>query len=261
MTALPGLWAFHVAHPLWSADGSQLWWADALAPSVHLYANGQDREVATVEAPVVALLRDEDGAIVVHEHGAQRVSADGRLSLFAPWLAGQVLAACNGEAEAVWAAVALPEAGTAIGRVRTDGTLEVQWRMGELVQALGWSAPGQALYATVPASGTILLLQPGQEAVRRLATVPRGSGRVSGLAFDAQGGIWTAWCDGWWCASRPMDSSTGWVVGLPVPCATDLAVARSGEREHLVITTARHSVPLDTLASAPLSGRLLELAI
>ncbi|CAN7332038.1 IclR family transcriptional regulator domain-containing protein [Variovorax sp. LjRoot178] len=264
VTALPGHWAFHGAHPLWSADGSRLWWADALAPSVHLYASGQDREVATIEAPVVALLRHGDDVIAVHERGAQRISAGGQSSPFAPWLSGQVLAACNGEADMVWAAVALPEAGTAIGRVRSDGALEVQWRMGELVQALGWHARGQALYATVPGSGTILLLRPGQGAVRRLATVPKGSGRLSGLAFDAHGGIWTALSDGWSVVRFTADGQLDRVIGLPVPCATDLAFApmsEGAEAEKLVITTARHSVPLDTLANAPLSGRLLELTV
>ena len=69
--------------------------------------------------------------------------------------------------------------------------------MGETVRALSWHAQEQALYATAPGSGSILRLQPGQGAMRRLATVPKGSGRLSGLAFDAQWGIWTALCDGW----------------------------------------------------------------
>ncbi|SFP62520.1 transcriptional regulator, IclR family [Variovorax sp. OK605] len=270
VTALPGHWAFHGAHPLWSADGSQFWWADALAPSVHLHANGQDREVATVEAPVVALLRHEDGVLAVHERGAQRIAADGSSTPFTPWLPGQVLAACNGEEGAIWAALALPEAGSAIGRLRDDGTLEVQWRVGEAVQALGWHAQDQTLYATAPGSGAILRLQPGQGAVRRLATVPKGSGRVSGLAFDAQGGIWTALCDGWSVVRFTADGQLDRVIGLPVPCATDLAFAPAveggkakddEEGERLVITTARHSVPLDTLASAPLSGRVLGLVV
>jgi sugar lactone lactonase YvrE len=264
LTALPGHWAFHGAHPLWSADGNRFWWADALAPSVHLYMDGQDREVATVEAPVVALLHHEDDVIAVHEQGAQRISADGQSRPFEPWLAGQVLAACNGEDGAVWAALALPEAGSAIGRLRADGTLDVQWRMGETVQALGWYAPEQTLYATAPGSGSILRLQPGQGVMRRLATVPKGSGRVSGLAFDAQGGIWTALCDGWSVVRFTADGQLDRVIGLPVPCATDLAFAPAVQGvavASLVITTARHSVPLDTLSSAPLSGRLFVLMV
>ena len=47
------------------------------------------------------------------------------------------------------AAIALPEAGTAIGLVRMNGTLEVKWRIGEPVQSLGWHGMSGALYATV----------------------------------------------------------------------------------------------------------------
>ncbi len=264
VTALPGHWAFHAAHPLWLADGSRFWWADALAPSVHLHTAGQDREVAMVEAPVVALLRQEGGVIVAHERGAQRIGGDGRMSPFEPWPAGQVLAACNGADDTIWAALALPEGGCAIGRLRADGTLDVAWRMGEAVQALGWHAQAQTLYATAPGSGSVLRLQPGQGAMRRLASVPKGSGRVSGLAFDAQGGIWTALCDGWSVVRFTADGQLDHVIGLPVPCATDLAFAPTtagAPSQRLVITTARHSVPLDTLASAPLSGRLLAVEI
>lgn len=110
-----------------------------------------------------------------------------------------------------------------MGQVREDGTLEVQWRVGETVQSLGWNTKSSSLYATGPVSGAILLMKPGQGAVRRLATVPKGSGRVSGLAFDAQGGIWTALCDGWSVVRFTPDGQLDRVVGLPVPCATDLA--------------------------------------
>lgn len=45
--------------------------------------------------------------------------------------------------------------------------------------------------------------------------------------------------------------------GAPVPHPTDVAVA--GHR--LYVTTARQPVPLDILANAPLSGRLLTVSI
>jgi hypothetical protein len=54
-------------------------------------------------------------------------------------------------------------------------------------------------------------------------------------------------------------------VGLPVPCATDLAIqsveSDKGLHETLVITSSRHAVSIDTLTSAPLSGRLLSTVI
>ena len=257
VTALHGPWAFHGAHPLCSADGRRFWWVDALAPSVRLHEDGQDREVATIESPIVGLLRDGDGVIAVHERGALRIDAAGRSTPHAAWPAAGVLAVCHGDDGATWAAMALPEAGTAIGLMRHDGTLDVHWRIGETVQCLGWHAEGRALYATAPGSGAILVMQPGQSAIRRLATVPKGSGRVSGLAFDKDGCIWTALCDGWSVVRFTADGQLERVVGLPVPCATDLAFC--GGR--LLVTSARHSVPLDTLANAPLSGRLLSIVV
>jgi len=259
VSALPGPWAFHGAHPLWSRDGKRLWWADVLAPSVRAWDGEQDREIASLEAPVVGLLRRGEALVAVHEHGAVVLAADGTSTPLRPWLAGGVLAVCNGDADAVWAAVLLPEAGAAIGLVRADGGFDVQWRIGEPVQCLRWRAEDQTLYAAAQGSGAILMLQPGTPAVRRLASVPRGSGQPSGLAFDAAGGIWTALRDGWSVVRFSADGQLDRVVGLPVPSATDLAFGPDGQQ--LYITTARHSVALDTLASAPLSGRLLTLGV
>lgn len=253
--ALPGPWAFHGAHPVWSADGTRMWWADVLAPSVRLWSDGQDREFAVVDAPVVGLLLDGNGLLVVYEQGAQRLSRDGKATAVSQWLAQPVLAVCTGDHYAIWAAVALPESGCAIGLVRDDGTLDVQWRISEPVQCLAWSVADQTFYATAPQSGAILVLAPRQ-GVRRLATVPKGSGRISGLALDAQGGIWTALFDGWSLMRFTSDGQVDSVIGLPVPCATDLCF-EPGSSSRLFVTTARHSVPLDTLSSAPLSGQLL----
>lgn len=261
VVAPPGPWAFHGAHPLWSSDGTRMWWADVLAPSVRCWSDGQDCELAAVESPVVGLLRRASGTaeelIVVFESGAERLELDGHRTPLTSWLAQPVLAVCEDGAQGVWAAVALPESGAAIGLVRADGTLDVRWRIGEPVQCLVWSAVDQALYATAPRSGAILVLAPGQ-GVRRLASVPKGSGCVSGLAFDNEGGIWTALCDGWSLMRFTSDGQVDRVIGLPVPCPTDLAFAPDGSGR-LMVTTARHTVSLDTLANAPLSGRLLLL--
>lgn len=56
------------------------------------------------------------------------------------------------------------------------------------------------------------------------------------------------------------DGSLDRVVGLPVPCPTDLAVG--GENlDRLYVTTARQNVPLEMLAKAPLSGCLFEMPL
>lgn len=93
--------------------------------------------------------------------------------------------------------------------------------------------------------------------VKRLATVPRGSGRLGGLAFDDQVDVWTALCDGWSVVRFTLEGQLNSVISLPVPCATDVAFRRHGGVRELVMTTQRQSVPLDTLPTAPQSGQRL----
>ncbi|SCK12802.1 transcriptional regulator, IclR family [Variovorax sp. HW608] len=252
--AIPGPWAFHGAHPVVTSDGS-VYWSDVLAPAVRVWDAQGDRQLFAAGSPIVALLRGEHGLIVVSEQGAIEWRAGH--STPHPWPEGKTLAACLGADGVIWVAVGLPEAGTAIGQLKPDGRLKIFWRIGEPVAALCcWGEDG-SVFATVPQSGAILVMTPGQSSVRRLATVPRGSGRLGGLAFDDQGGIWTALCDGWSVVRFTMEGQLDRVIGLPVPCATDVAfVKREGSRE-LAITTQRQSVPLDTLSTAPMSGQLL----
>ena len=56
------------------------------------------------------------------------------------------------------------------------------------------------------------------------------------------------------------DGALDRVVGLPVPCPTDLAIGGVGG-DRLYITTARQPLSLDTLQNAPLSGMLFELVL
>lgn len=136
----------------------------------------------------------------------------------------------------------------------------MRWRLPEPVQCLRWRAADGTLWAAVPDTGAILSLQPETGAVRRLVSVPKGSGRVSGLALDAEGGVWTALRDGWSVVRFLPDGSLDRVVALPVPCPTDVELGGADGRR-LFITTARQPVPLDVLAKAPLSGRLFEVAV
>jgi len=264
INVVPGSWAFRGAHPLWSDDGKRLWWADVLAPSVRLYENGQDREIIAMDSPILGLLREGDGVIAVRERGISRISVEGTVTSLLAWMDSHILAVCNGAGDAIWGAVSSPEGGASIGLLRNDGSFDMRWRIGETVQSLGWNAQAQTLYATLPESGSIVMLRPEQAAVRRLASMPHGSGKVSGLAFDTQGGIWVALCDGWAVVRITPDGQLDRVVGLPVPCPTDLdfsPMKDGASNGTLAISTDRHSVAIDTLNSAPLSGRMLLLDV
>lgn len=123
---------------------------------------------------------------------------------------------------------------------------------------MAWDHSGQFLYGLAPGSGVILVMQRGHSAVRRLATVPKGSGRLSGLAVDADGGVWTALQDGWSVVRFAPDGNQDRVIGLPVPCPSDLALAPAQGKgpARLFVSSARQAVSLEALGNAPLSGRL-----
>jgi IclR family transcriptional regulator, acetate operon repressor len=120
--------------------------------------------------------------------------------------------------------------------------------VGEPLDALAWDGAGQHLYGVARESGTIVVMQPGQAAVRRLATVPKGSGRLGGLCVDAQGGVWIALQDGWSVVRFSTDGNQDRVIGLPVPSPTDLAFGGSAQ-DTLYVTSARQSVPVEALVT------------
>ncbi|SFD73173.1 IclR family transcriptional regulator domain-containing protein [Paracidovorax konjaci] len=286
--ALAGPWAFHGAHAHWCADTGVLYWADTLAPALRAWSPlegaapaggpdggiaegplGADRAVAGHDAPIVGVLvhGGAEGVTLVGGQGAVRwrPGADAP-EPWPAWPPGAVVqAACLGAPEgaqpSAWLATETAEGGSAVGRLQGDGSIDVLWRFSEPLQCLRWRARDGALLATVPDTGAILLMHPDSPGVvRRLVTVPKGSGRVSGLAFDPDGGVWTALRDGWSVVRFLPDGSLDRVAGLPVPCPTDVAVGGADGRT-LFVTTSRQPVALDMLANAPLSGRLFALPL
>ena len=130
--------------------------------------------------------------------------------------------------------------------------------MSEQVSSFRWDAAGTALYAIAPGTGDILRMQPGSNSVRRLATLPRGGGSLSGLALDAQGGVWTTQCDGWSLARFDAEGNLDRMIGLPVPSPSDLCFAGE-DGTTLYITSSRQELKLEVLGGAPDSGCLLQL--
>ena len=129
------------------------------------------------------------------------------------------------------------------------------WVFAEPLHALAWDTFGEVLYGLNRQSGDIVVMHPGQTKARRLATVPKGSGRLSGLVIDTKGGVWTCLEKGW-CAMRFLpDGRQDQVIGLPVASPTGL-VFGGQNKQSLYMTSARQSVSLEALANAPLSGRL-----
>jgi IclR family transcriptional regulator, acetate operon repressor len=251
--AIEGPWAFQGGLPRWCPTTGRLYWADLLAPALRCFDGSQDRLLLNVEAPILGLAFRDGDLVLAHEAGVLRITPEGLSAPLTTWPGGTLLALCNAPDGKLWAAMATTQDGSVIGEIQPGGLFDPYWTLDELVQALCWDPAGEHLYATAPGSGSLLMLRTGSSAVRRLASLPKGSGRVSGLAIDAQGGAWTALRDGWSVVRVAPDGSLDRVMGLPVSCPTDVALA--GER--LYITTARQPVALDALEKAPLSGRLL----
>ncbi len=251
--ALDGPWAFHGAFPRWHAAGQALYWCDTLAPSVRVHDTRGDRLLIEVESPITGLLLREQGLIVAHRNGVLRVTFDGQSAPVTTWPGGLLHALCERPDGTVWAALSTPQGACAIGEIKPGGSFEPRWSMDEPAQALAWDVAGNTLLVTAPDSGSVLVLHSSSGSLRRLATLPKGSGRLCGLAPDGEGGVWTALRDGWSVVHLGADGSLDRVIGLPVPCPTDLALVDN----ELLVTTARQPVSLDALEKSPLSGRVL----
>jgi IclR family acetate operon transcriptional repressor len=258
--AVPGPWAFHGGFPRWCARTRRLYWADALAPALRVFDGQADGQLCETDTPIVGLILRADDLLVAHEAGALRVTPAGLSAPITAWPGGKLLAIAAGPQDSVWAAFESADGGCAIGLIEPGGHFDGQWRLDERVRALCWDPRQQQLCAAAPSSGAIMLLRPGAAAVLRLGTIPKGSGRLGGLATDAAGGVWAALSDGWSVLRISPDGILDRVIGLPVPCPTDVAVG-GANGDQLFITTARQPVALDTLGKAPLSGRLLVTSI
>lgn len=256
-----GAWAFRGEFARWSAPHHCLFWADSLAPAVRMFDGQQDREVAVFDVPLTALVVFGAALLVGSQGGYWRIdnpdSPSPRVGPLQPWAAGAPSALCTSPDGGVWACESAEGSRWRVGpwSAAEASAPESSWTLGEPLDALAWDGMGQLLYGLSRESGVIIVMQRGQALVRRLATVPKGSGRLSGLGVDRSGGIWTALQDGWSVVRFSPDGNQDRVIGLPVPCPSDVALG--GERlDTLYVTSARQPVSLETLANAPLSGRL-----
>ncbi len=282
--AVPGAWAFRGEFARWSDAHHCLFWADSLAPSVRVFDGEQDRELASFDAPLIGLVLYDAGLLVACEAGYRHLALPPAklsgasvapeqvldVSPLQTWPGAAPTALCSAPDGQVW--ICQPQgagrwnvstwphefAKPGLASPNVPNAPAAQWSSTEPLAALAWDPSGQFLYGLAPESGVILVMQRGQSAVRRLATVPKGSGRLSGLAVDDDGGVWTALQDGWSVVRFAPDGNQDRVIGLPVPCPSDLALAPAQGKgpARLFVSSARQAVSLEALGNAPLSGRL-----
>jgi IclR family acetate operon transcriptional repressor len=252
---VPGEWAFDGHWPHWHAGQGRLWWADRLAPALHAATAEQDRIATRADAPIDVLLPHEGALLARWGEAWHRVEADGSAHAVSPQgLRGRFSASCVDPQGQPWLCSADGER----WRVASPGGRE-GFGLAEPASALAWSPAGDVLYIAAAASGTVWAAHPGSAGLRRLATLPKGSGLIAGLAVDAEGGVWTALRGGWGALRLQGDGTLDRMVALPVPCPTGVAFGGADGRT-LFITSARDAVGRDALDAAPLSGRLFALA-
>jgi DNA-binding IclR family transcriptional regulator/sugar lactone lactonase YvrE len=249
--AIEGEWAFQGAFPRWSAHEGALYWADRLAPAVRRCVRHDDC-IARLDAPIEALLLHADGVVVQQASKWWHVGADGEIRTHRGLPGRRLCAVCVDGRHRLWACHADGDRWR-IGVLTAEGALVGGWRLAEPVTALAWGADGDTMFAVATDSGTLYTMRDGSPTVRRLATVPKGSGRLSGLAVDQHGGLWSALLDGWSVVRFEHDGSLDRVIGLPVPSPTDVGF---GAGDTLYVTSRRDTASRDALESAPLSGRL-----
>ncbi len=278
---LESAWAFRGEFPVWCADEKLLFWADSLAPSIQVFDGLQNHLIAALEAPIHGLVNFNTEILVACETGYSlwptkiepTEHKDSRVLPLKRWPRHAPKAICvrSGQdlilKQTLWACWPLDSERWRVAQYHLDDSLEAtvddtksqaSWVFHEALHALAWDPQGAVLYGLNRESGNIMVMHPGQTIARRLATVPKGSGRLSGLAIDSRGGIWSCLEEGW-CAMRFLpDGRQDRVVGLPIPCPTGL-VFGGKHRQNLYVTSARHSVSLEALANAPLSGRLFSV--
>jgi IclR family transcriptional regulator, acetate operon repressor len=248
---VPGDWAFDGAWPLWNEAEQRLYWIDRLAPSVHAVDEGHDRVIAALDAPIEAALALPRGVAVQVAGAWQRVAADGGREPL-PDLSQRRMSAVTSWQGECWACIADGERWR-VCEIGAEGRSAGGWRLAEPATALAWDREGKQLAIAASDSGTLHVAQRGGTSLRRLATVPKGSGRLAGLAADARGGWWSALRGGWSVAQFDAEGSLARVVALPVPHPSGVALAGD---DTLYITSARDAVTREALDAAPLSGRL-----
>ncbi|WAH56671.1 SMP-30/gluconolactonase/LRE family protein [Pseudomonas silvicola] len=252
-------WAFNGAFPRWSQEQQCVFWADTLAPTIRQLDSSGERVFARLDSPVSAMELHSEGLLIAHAHGWLLLDKEGEQHPLPGWPGKSLVGLCSHPGGGLWACIA-SNGGCRVGELSAEGELRSPWPFQERISALCWDERGEALYVVAPESGSLYVMSAGAPHVRRFATLPKGSGRLSGLALDSEGGVWTTLRDGWSLVRFSEDGSIDRMIGLPVPSPVDLAFA-GPKHDQLYITSARHDVALDALTNAPASGKMFRIKV
>ena len=247
----------HGAMPKWSRRDGSLVWADTVGRELRRLKGGREDRIAQTRTAITGVAREGARVLVASEDGWESFDAKGKAKPRAGWPGKDLCAMASHPGGELWVAMRRGD-GCHVGTLGLEGDVLEKWQVSEPIGAMAWDSDGKCLYAAAPVSGSILLMQPGGRGVRRLATMPKGSGRPGGIALDAEGGVWTTLVDGWSVVRFTLDGALNRVMAVPVPRPTDLAFGGDDLRS-LFVTSARDGLAPEILAAAPLSGRVFQL--
>jgi IclR family transcriptional regulator, acetate operon repressor len=262
---IEGSWAFQGGFPRWSSASQTLFWTDSLAPTLRAYKDGVDKEIMRLDYPVCGLvILRTDALLLAFEQGylmVDKVLGKQRAKpALTPWPEVCPTALCTDSNQTIFICLAAPANRYRVGAWEEDMPFQAQWILNQPLNYLAWDPTGTLLYGLNSESGEIVRMQVGQPTVRRLASIPKGSGTPCGLAVDQDGGVWTTLKDGWGIVRLSPDGNIDKVVSLPVPCPSDLALA-DGDHKEIFVTSARQSMSVESLTNAPLSGHLFSVTM
>ncbi|WP_416772890.1 IclR family transcriptional regulator domain-containing protein [Pseudomonas sp. RHF3.3-3] len=251
-------WAFLGGQPRWSEREACLYWTDRLGPAVYRHGTHGTEKVFHCERPILGMELTTDGLFVALDEEYLFVT-EGRIRNRGQWGFGTPSCLCSDREGRLWAAIRMGSGQWKVGEVHRDGTLASHWQFNEAISALCWDSQHGQLFALAADSGTILRLDNAGQ-VRRFATLPKGSGLLSGLAVDLDGSVWTALSGGWSIVKFDRGGNLERMVGVPVASPTDLCFGGS-DGATLYITSARQAVSREALKTAPWSGTVMSTPV
>jgi IclR family transcriptional regulator, acetate operon repressor len=265
-----GDWAFDGGSICWHPEHACLYWADTLAPSIHSVPAPyfQDELIAQPLAPIGCLAVYEQSIVFTSDSKLWRLSADKAILPQATHLSEkevQISALTsfsldNNDQVQLWGCVHVPQGAASrcvVKPLTSTCSSTNTWNIDAPLSAMLWDPANQRLLALSESGTDLLFLTPGSNSVRRLASVPKSSGHLSGLALDGQGGIWSALNGGWGVIRFTSDGAVDRIVGLPIRMPGGLALVD----KHLYVTSSRQALALEAISAAPLSGRLFRVLV
>lgn len=251
-------WAFLGGLPRWSEKESCLYWADRLGPAVYRHDSTGTEKVFRSEHPIIGMELTSDGLFVASDEEYCFITG-GRVRARGRWGFGTPACLCSDRDGRLWAALRMSGGQWKVGEVNRDGTLKSHWHFNEAISALSWDSQSGQLFALAADSGTIFRLENAGQ-VRRFATLPKGSGLLSGLAVDMAGSVWTALSGGWSIVKFDREGTLERMLGVPVASPTDLSFGGK-DGSTLYITSARQAVSREALKTAPWSGTVMSTPV